>query len=175
MSAGDCVIVGGRTLVGPMGRGVPRVEPAVHFAGGSRLVGSAVSTSKEPSPARAASRVVAGRARRASGPSPARQRALSLSTVGGRDLPRRLWWLLSGESHITDVGLLACRGPRAAGWLGSPCWTPSTWPGLIEKTRRLAHGIQNLRPLPTTHPARRIRFPPLPTTHKIRRASKTGG
>ena len=28
-----CVLLGGGTLVGPMGRGVPREEPAVHVAG----------------------------------------------------------------------------------------------------------------------------------------------
>jgi hypothetical protein len=47
-------------------------SPQSTLLGGSQLVGSAVSTSKEPSPARAASCVVAGRARRAPGPSPAR-------------------------------------------------------------------------------------------------------
>jgi hypothetical protein len=36
-----------------MGRGVLREEPAIHFSGRHRLVGSAVSTSKEPSPVRA--------------------------------------------------------------------------------------------------------------------------
>jgi hypothetical protein len=68
---GTRVNPGGRTMVGPIGRGVPREEPAVHFAGRQPAGRVRVSTSKEPSPARAASRVVAGRARRVSGPSPA--------------------------------------------------------------------------------------------------------
>ncbi len=34
----------------------------------------------------------------------AEARALSLMDFGGRDLPRRHWWRLSGKVHITPVG-----------------------------------------------------------------------
>jgi hypothetical protein len=98
------VILGGRALVGPIGRGVPREEPAVHFAGRHRLVGSPLSTSKDRrrlARLLASSRAVPDgrRGHRRLG-----QRALSLSTVGRRRLPRRLRSGLSAELHASAVG-----------------------------------------------------------------------
>jgi hypothetical protein len=50
-------IAGRRTLVGPIGRGVPREEPAVHFAGQQPAGRVRPFDLEEPSPARATSRV----------------------------------------------------------------------------------------------------------------------
>ena len=83
-------------------------SPQSTSLGGSRLVGSAMSTSKEPSPARAASRVVAGRARRASGP----------RRLGSVHSPYRL---LAGEPYpvrfrrgCAHVRCWRAAGPRAS-------------------------------------------------------------
>jgi len=154
--APGCVNLGGRTLVGPMGRGVPRESLQSTLLGGSRLVGSAVSTSKEPSPAREASRVVAGRARRASGPSPARAaRALSLSTVGRRQTGEKG----SARSRLTSVvsAPAEARGPicpqRLPGALQPPPPAPSTRPGGISAPAVGATGPERLHR--STGPARR--------------------
>ena len=83
-----CVILGGRTLVGPMGRGVPREEPreepAVHFAGrqpAGRVRRVDLGNLRRLARLLASSRAVPDGHRGHRRPG---QRALSLSTVGGR-------------------------------------------------------------------------------------------
>jgi hypothetical protein len=109
---------GGRILVGPTGRGVPREEPAAHFAG-RQPAGRVRRVDLE--------RTVAGSrgfsCRRGpcptdTGPSPARQHALSLSTVGGRFVP----------------------GTFRAGRAHGPCWSRHLGTGSMPSPEGSARG-----------------------------------
>jgi hypothetical protein len=91
-------------------------SPQFTSLGGSRLlVGSAVSTSREPSPARAASRVVAGRARLASRPRRLGSVHSPIDCWPGtnRGEGRVHWWSMGAKTAAASLQSWAgCDAPR---------------------------------------------------------------
>jgi hypothetical protein len=109
------------------GRGVPREEPCSPLRWPAAGLSGPPCRPRRNRRRRAASRVVAGRARRASGPRRLGGRALSLSTVGRRFVPRAL------QAGRCTLPLLV---PRQLGATCAPkFWSLTRWRGAISAVK----------------------------------------